>query len=1032
VTLRALSVLLALLLATKAALAGSAFYQGVPGISSGGVGSCASAESVVKPISSSTYMLEIGDRCKILLFESNAPVAFSLPNAAGFPTGFRFSIRSSGPGYVTMTPTGAQLNGLSSPITILPGTGADVWTASVGFYTQSGVAGQSQPLFVDGRKYGVRADTVTSLDGNFSGNSLTSSSVTFVVGRDEGKIVKAAGVATAPANTATLSGTPVVTRLPVSVSVPPGTRIPVTPGTIPTNIAIGAKVYDTTDTSRLSPDAGVVGWDDVNGFIYINATSASVQLGDSILIATRHVGTFSEGVTASGSSTISVAASGGALVNDLILDETNSAALTFPTLVTGTTLSPPTVSVAPVTAQQINDNEAFGFYTTGTVTATGPTVPSNVLTFASGPVGAAVGQRIKNRWNPSSFRQDTAVMAVDTIAHTVTTSNPISGTGVLLGDEIEFQDTVTLSEAVSGHSVTYDAQYAQSLAAFTRLLSREINLNEDFRNDWINAGVAGTGTVITIPSWDNDATSWSATVATAGTLAVTFGTTTVPAPFRTTIATVTGQHSVTLTTEVTLPQVATQFSFGTDDTAALNAARLANLGSTIALPAGQIMVDGQVANGDIAWQCQKPPHQFSSPAGFVLNGTTFVVTSLTEVPFRAGRATTFDSCQWFWPGQYVQSVVPYPYAKAYGDVSADDVIGNLNFIDPTVINAYDWIYQTGTTPTGHINIERPYIFALRHHISRQRSGETLRYHHGLYAVTPYAQVITTKDTSWNLRNWFATNGVWWDFRGNGTFTSSSTFNINTFISQSHGFSTGTCFLLRKANIAESYFTNLECTATKGIDSLNSGINRINWETVGFGSRPLLNGAHSFDDVSPTIEILHPVPKPEDVEANSIRIGGGNLLPSAGSYASLYGEFFQDIKIDGIQMRSAYGRSTSTAGLFYFAEIAAPNAALSIQNNRISAPGLTANKGGISINGVIKQGNIIGNPMERMMNPITLNNVGTSPIMIMGNTSAYDRVGSVGIAGTIGTGVTAINKWGTTGANGDKNYANGVLLGAPWN
>ena len=100
--------------------------------------SCPVGSSGYKTVTGTTYTVLVADQCSLLNFTNASAVSVTLPNVATtFPAGFRFSAKASGAGAVTITPTTATINGLST-LVLTSGLGADIWTDHTNYIANGG------------------------------------------------------------------------------------------------------------------------------------------------------------------------------------------------------------------------------------------------------------------------------------------------------------------------------------------------------------------------------------------------------------------------------------------------------------------------------------------------------------------------------------------------------------------------------------------------------------------------------------------------------------------------------------------------------------------------------------------------------------------------------------------------------------------------------------------------------------------------------------------------------------------------------
>lgn len=135
------------------------------------------------------------------------------------------------------------------------------------------------------------------------------------------------------------------------------------------------------------------------------------------------------------------------------------------------------------------------------------------------------------------------------------------------------------------------------------------------------------------------------------------------------------------------------WGYGTDNSAALEAAISSNPRATLYMPPGDILLaNTTIALFDISLECSATPSQ-SSPNGTAIasgnRGTTFLLTSLTTVPFWLTPSVRVHGCTFFWPGQAGIGRNPgfYPGAPGLTAGAGGGLAAATDYVEETYVTA---------------------------------------------------------------------------------------------------------------------------------------------------------------------------------------------------------------------------------------------------------------------------------------------------------------------------------------------------------
>lgn len=635
-------------------------------------------------------------------------------------------------------------------------------------------------------------------------------------------------------------------------------------------------------------------------------------------------------------------------------------------------------------------------------TTTAAQASGTILTFSAVPANVANSQQIIDLTTAGACPEGTTVSTFG--ATTVTASGTC--TGVLAGDVIEFADTVTLtatgSFTGSPVSVTYVTNPTDNLNTVARGLEWKIIYNAALAAAGVNANVPNSTAIITAPSWLGTTISWTSSVAGNATETVTVGAGTIPAPLHTTIASFVSSTQVTLAKTAATSQAATQFSYGTDRSAALNALIAANPGAAIELPLGQIVLDSTtVALFKTRLDCDAA-HADSNqgPNSYVPIGTTFILTSPAVTPFYFADAHAVYSCNFFWPGQWSLTAVPVVYPPLISErPQLPHGGGDIVWEDDTIVNSYDfWSQLTQSSGLGNCHFSRNNVFALRYAWSLTAIGESCKFEFNRDDPGPY-QNTAGSPGGFNLANWASLNGTMFHIWGDGTATTPSSTTVDGItVVGNHSFGLGRGLFVDGGWMLESYFdangfsgTRTDIWAEHGI---MQGIPFMNTE---WESYQLVNGSPLSADDASAIYINSPPP----IAGNpnfSFTIVGGTQSGSKGDFIKIYGANVAELIVSNLRGHDGYGAG-SLGGTYYYGELTVPNANVVIVGNTISA-GASAgtNTRGILFNGKVKSASITGNQFNLPYCAVTLPALATS-VVIGSNASSqtqstYDTCGSL--------------------------------------
>jgi hypothetical protein len=443
--------------------------------------------------------------------------------------------------------------------------------------------------------------------------------------------------------------------------------------------------------------------------------------------------------------------------------------------------------------------------------------------------------------------------------------------------------------------------------------------------------------------------------------------------------------------------------------AALNAAAAwagAN-GGTILLPGGPITVTGRptVALSTMKLECENGPASAnaaaSGPIGLGRQGTTFWIES-TNQPFTTGTGVRVEGCSFYWPNQNGASP-PAAYPPLFTEPPGQQM-ANVDFIDDRVINAYDFLDQTSLSdPFGAIHLIGTQGYAIHDWFRLGNVPEFITLTN-FVADSNLFQTIANPGHSGGLAAWTAANGAVFDIFGNG-----------------NGSTAASTALVQGLTMAGA-----------GINGYRYGAHVEGGATSGFLTETRLDGM--FDGVPSVLEV-----DPGGAVANTkitgqfwgYQLGNGNAdhytlfsvtdpATNANSNFEIDGELNQSngsvVALTGSQITQAtirlagggvYGQST-TAGIYYFANVNASNLILRIENSNIQPASASSANKGILLTASL-QADIIGNTFNGVFNPIDPAS-NTNPITIVGNTST-NTPSSTAVAGDGASNiVSAGNGW----------------------
>src|SRR6266550_4987851 len=127
-----------LLLAIFFLSAGSSYGQNISRMNSG-----------VNTQTVSPYTVVCSDALKLVILNSASAFAVNLPSAATCGTGYVFQLKNLGAGLVTITPLFGNIDG-SSSITLVTGSGVDIYNDGTNYFTQSGKGSFTNPMSILG------------------------------------------------------------------------------------------------------------------------------------------------------------------------------------------------------------------------------------------------------------------------------------------------------------------------------------------------------------------------------------------------------------------------------------------------------------------------------------------------------------------------------------------------------------------------------------------------------------------------------------------------------------------------------------------------------------------------------------------------------------------------------------------------------------------------------------------------------------------------------------------------------------------
>ena len=423
------------------------------------------------------------------------------------------------------------------------------------------------------------------------------------------------------------------------------------------------------------------------------------------------------------------------------------------------------------------------------------------------------------------------------------------------------------------------------------------------------------------------------------------------------------------------------WAYGTDDSAALNAAIAANPQKRILMPPGIVMLRSTtVALQNINIECTGTPNNdVALVTNYAQYGTTFVMASTSVNPFVTGYAQHITGCNFFWPGQAGINSNPVIYPPLLTDVAGSytGAFSGLVFDHNTVVNAYDFITQAGTD-SGNIKFTDDNVYAVRRVFSWQVNNETMNITNFLSNPSIFTQPSGPEG---NLVTYTQNNGNWFYVFGDGATPTCPT--------------SVTGGILGVNLTVENYYSKIHVAT--GILQESS----FHFGSTGGVPIPLSVDASGLiqnvtvDDG----EYISGMPIGDASNNTAFQINStcstnttGNTLKVSGKVAGANGTVFD---IEGTTQlhlvvrdfwTEHYAWSSTRTPNYYFAIVNNPSATVDILDNVISQnPNVSLTAYGI-LGEACTNLNIRNNTFNYITNPIDTNGAGACPITVSNNTT----------------------------------------------
>ena len=264
----------------------------------------------------------------------------------------------------------------------------------------------------------------------------------------------------------------------------------------------------------------------------------------------------------------------------------------------------------------------------------------------------------------------------------------------------------------------------------------------------------------------------------AGKVVVVSGAGAVQAPLKTTVASCSGAgYNLSGSSGSAVSNAL--WGIGTDNSAAFNAAVVANPKAELILPSGIMLLDATtVALNKVKLRGRGILADRTAAVGASANqGTTFLLSSPTVQPFTVNKSVTISGVNFFWPGQAGVTVNPVAYPPLIGDDGSNS-LSDFVFENSSVINAYDFFLQnpSANVAMGRLQFNNDNFYAIRNLFSLSSLGEVFSVNNVLSNSSVYASVANSGNQY--LGKWTQANGAIFNITGNGTPTTCANTTVN--------------------------------------------------------------------------------------------------------------------------------------------------------------------------------------------------------------------------------------------------------------
>jgi hypothetical protein len=368
--------------------------------------------------------------------------------------------------------------------------------------------------------------------------------------------------------------------------------------------------------------------------------------------------------------------------------------------------------------------------------------------------------------------------------------------------------------------------------------------------------------------------------------------------------------------------------------AAANAWASAN-NARLLLPPGQIAITGAatIALYNSFWQCAgQQPAAEGYPAGtFGNQGTTFLLTSTTVQPFTIRMSVTMADCNFYWPNQNGASTPPTSYPPLFTDDGVHN-LGNVTLTRVHPLNAYDFIKQsTNSVAYGAIQLDGVAGYVIHDWLALSNVPETVIVR-GLIADYNLAPNALKTGNQYPIK-WTQQNGsLLHVLDGGGNPVAGIDIEGGSVFAYGYGIRIDANGILSESRVNGAIFDatpNIVSQAAGGCTDLDI--------TGTYYSYDFFNGSHT--DNATAFSIGTP-----SVGCNARLAIRGLWETGNGTVLFASGNDVKDIDLS-LAGQGPYGAS-STAGTYYFANIAAANASVRIHDSAINPNANNASHEGI--------------------------------------------------------------------------------------